>query len=245
MGLSPTVRRLGLVSLLTDASSEMIYPLLPAFVTGVLHAGPAFLGLVEGIAEAVASLLKIASGVLSDRVPQRKRLVFGGYLLSSLARPLMALASAPLHVLVVRFCDRVGKGVRSAPRDALIAEAVDARDRGRAYGFHRAMDNAGAVVGPLLASVALGVGLPLRFVFALAVVPGIASLLVLGFGVHEAAPAEAQPQLEPEPASEPAAPVSETRSSRRPSRRRRGRGGRGRTTRPQAAEPAAAAPDTS
>jgi MFS family permease len=186
MPLSPTVRRLGLVSLLTDASSEMIYPLLPAFVTGVLHAGPAFLGLVEGVAEAVASLLKIASGALSDRVQRRKRLVFGGYLLSSVARPLMALATAPVHVLVVRFCDRVGKGVRSAPRDALIAEAVDARERGRAYGFHRAMDNGGAVLGPLFASAALGAGLGLRVVFALAVVPGLASLLVLGLGVRDA-----------------------------------------------------------
>jgi MFS family permease len=122
--LSPTVRRLGLVSLLTDASSEMIYPLLPAFVTGVLHAGPAFLGLVEGIAEAVASLLKIVSGALSDRAARRKGLVFGGYFVSSLARPLMALAVAPIHVLAIRFADRVGKGVRSAPRDALIAEAT-------------------------------------------------------------------------------------------------------------------------
>lgn len=179
----------------------MIYPLLPAFVTGVLHAGPAFLGLVEGLAEAVASLLKIVSGALSDRVPRRKGLVFGGYLLSSLARPLMALAASPIHVLFVRFADRVGKGVRSAPRDALIAEACLPEDRGRAYGFHRAMDNGGAVFGPLLATAALAAGLPLRVVFALAIVPGVLSLLVLGFGVREVARASAGASTLPSPRS--------------------------------------------
>ena len=151
--LHRTVRSLGLVSLLTDASSEMIYPLLPAFLTGTLRAGPAFLGVVEGLAETTAAVLKIVSGRVSDRLARRKPLVVAGYALSSLARPLVALATLPAHVLAVRLADRVGKGVRSAPRDALVAEVVAPEDRGRAFGFQRAMDHAGAMVGPLLASV--------------------------------------------------------------------------------------------
>ena len=106
--LPPTVRRLALVSLLTDASSEMIYPLLPSFLTGVLRAGPAFVGLVEGLAESVAALAKIASGGISDRMRRRKPLIVGGYALSSLARPLVAAATAPGHVLAVRIADRIG-----------------------------------------------------------------------------------------------------------------------------------------
>jgi MFS family permease len=183
--LPRTVKSLGLVSLLTDASSEMIYPLLPSFVTTTLKGGAAFLGVIEGAAEAVASLSKIVSGAWSDRAGRRKPLVVGGYALSSLARPLIALATAPWHVLLVRVSDRVGKGVRGAPRDALIASVTDAADRGRAYGFHRAMDHAGAVVGPLIASALLAAGVPLRTVFALAVIPGVLSILALVLGVKE------------------------------------------------------------
>lgn len=183
--LPTTVRRLGLVSLLTDASSEMIYPLLPSFLTGVLGAGPAFVGLVEGLAESVASLLKLASGRISDRMRRRKPLIAGGYTLSSLARPLVASATAPWHVLVVRIADRIGKGVRGAPRDALLAQVTPRQDLGRAYGFHRAMDHAGAVVGPLIASVLLLLHLDLRTVFALAALPALASVLVLVFAVGE------------------------------------------------------------
>ena len=185
MPLPPTVRRLGLVSLLTDASSEMIYPLLPSFLTGVLGAGPAFVGLVEGLAESVASLLKLASGRISDRMRRRKPLIVGGYTLSSLARPLVAAATAPWHVLVVRIADRIGKGVRGAPRDALLAQVTPREDLGRAYGFHRAMDHAGAVVGPLIASALLLLHLDLRTVFALAALPALASVLVLVFAVEE------------------------------------------------------------
>lgn len=184
--LPRTVKVLGAVSLLTDASSEMIYPLLPAFLRGPLKAGPAFLGLVEGSAEALASLLKLVSGRLSDRLPRRKPLVVAGYSASALARPLVALAAAPWHVLLVRLADRTGKGVRSAPRDALIAEVVEPGQRGRAYGYHRAMDHLGAVIGPLLASAALALGLELRVVFALALVPGLASVAALVLGVREA-----------------------------------------------------------
>jgi MFS family permease len=183
--LPPTVRRLGLVSLLTDASSEMIYPLLPAFLTGTLRAGPAFLGVVEGLAETVAAVLKIASGRVSDRLPRRKPLVVAGYSLSSLVRPLVAFATAPAHVLAVRLLDRVGKGVRSAPRDALVAAVVRREDRGRAFGFQRAMDHAGAMVGPLLASAAMLVTSDLRAVFALAAVPAVLAVLTLVLGVRE------------------------------------------------------------
>lgn len=183
--LHRTVRSLGLVSLLTDASSEMIYPLLPAFLTGTLRAGPAFLGVVEGLAEAVAAALKILSGRLSDRLPRRKPLVVAGYTLSSVARPLVALATAPVHVLAVRLLDRVGKGVRGAPRDALLAEVVPREERGRAFGFQRAMDHAGAMVGPLLASAAMLVTSDLRVVFALAAVPAALAVATLVFGVKE------------------------------------------------------------
>lgn len=183
--LPRTVRSLGLVSLLTDASSEMIYPLVPAFLTGTLRAGPAFLGVVEGVAEAVAAALKVASGRLADRWPRRKPLVVAGYALSSLARPLVALAAAPAHVLAVRLADRVGKGIRGAPRDALLASVVAREDRGRAFGFQRAMDHAGAMVGPILASLALVATGDLRIVFALAALPGALAVAALVLGVRE------------------------------------------------------------
>lgn len=195
--LPPTVRRLGLVSLLTDASSEMIYPLLPAFLTRTLRSGPAFLGLVEGAAELVASVLKVVSGRLADRWP-KKPLVVGGYGLSALARPLMALAAAPAHVLLVRIADRVGKGIRGAPRDALLADVTPPEERGRAFGFHRAMDHAGAVVGPLLASAVLAFTDDVRVVFALAAVPGLLGVAVLALGVP-ASPAKPALPVAPTP----------------------------------------------
>jgi MFS family permease len=183
--LHRTVRSLGLVSLLTDASSEMIYPLLPAFLTGPLRAGPAFLGVVEGLAETVAAVLKVLSGGVSDRLRRRKPLVVAGYSLSSVVRPLVALATVPAHVLAVRVVDRVGKGVRSAPRDALLAEVVPREDRGRAFGVQRAMDHAGAVVGPLLASAALLATNDVRGVFALAAIPAALAVATLVLGVRE------------------------------------------------------------
>jgi MFS family permease len=210
------VRSLGLVSLLTDASSEMIYPLLPSFVTGTLRAGPAVLGTIEGLAEATAALLKLASGRLADRLPRRKPLVVAGYALSSLVRPLVALASSAGHVLAIRLLDRAGKGVRSPPRDALLADVTAERLRGRAYGFHRAMDHAGALVGPLLASVVLLATDDVRLVFALAAVPAALAMATLVYGVREptrhalpqsrdvpgspeARPAEAVPPSDPAP----------------------------------------------
>jgi MFS family permease len=183
--LPRAVKALGVVSLLTDASSEMIYPLLPAFVIGALRAGPAFLGAVEGLAETTAALVKLAAGRLADRLPRRKPLVVAGYLLSSLARPLVALATLPAHVLGIRLLDRVGKGVRGAPRDALLADVTPDDEWGRAYGFHRALDHAGAVVGPLLASAVLLFTPDLRMVFALAALPAALAMGALVFGVHE------------------------------------------------------------
>lgn len=183
--LPRTVKALGFVSLLTDASSEMIYPLLPSFVTGTLKAGPAFLGLIEGVAETTASFFKLGSGILSDRFKARKPLVIVGYTVSSTVRPLVGLASAAWHVLAIRFSDRVGKGIRSSPRDALIAAVTDPSDRGRAFGFHRSMDHLGAVIGPLLASALLYSGVSLRGVFLIAAVPGFASIVALVRGVRE------------------------------------------------------------
>jgi MFS family permease len=184
-----TVIALGVVSLLTDLSSEMIYPLLPIFLASVLGAGAMALGLIEGVAESTAALLKVASGIWTDRTQRRKPLVVAGYSLSGVMRPLIGLAAAWPAVLALRFADRVGKGLRTSPRDALIADVTDASARGTAYGFHRAMDHAGAVLGPLVAAVLLNAaGLPLRQVFLLSAIPAVAVLVVLLFGVKEPPP---------------------------------------------------------
>ncbi len=159
--------------------SEMIFSLLPLFLTQTLHAGPAFLGLLEGAADTVASLLKLLSGHWSDRLSRRKPLVLFGYGVAGAVRPLMALATAPWHVLVVRLTDRVGKGLRASPRDALIADAAGPGQAGRAFGFHKAMDHVGAVVGPLIGTALLALGLSLRNVFWLATIPGVLAILAL------------------------------------------------------------------
>ncbi|HJV67220.1 MAG TPA: MFS transporter [Geomonas sp.] len=185
-GITGNVLILGLVSFFTDVSSEMIYPLLPVFLSSVLGAGPAFLGVIEGVAESTASLLKLFSGIVSDRVRARKRLVLFGYSVSALMRPLIGAATSPLAVLLIRAGDRVGKGVRTSPRDALIADSVDPSLRGKAYGFHRSMDNAGALLGPLLATLLLAWFVKdLRTLFFLAGVPGIVVILLILFKVTE------------------------------------------------------------
>lgn len=185
-GITGNVFILGLVSFFTDVSSEMIYPLLPLFLTGVLGAGPAYLGVIEGVAESTASLLKLLSGIASDRVRRRKRLVLLGYSVSSLMRPLIAAAGSPLTVLLIRTGDRVGKGIRTSPRDALIADSVDPSVRGKAYGFHRSMDHAGALVGPLLATALLAyVVADVRSVFWLAAIPGALAVLLIVWKVSE------------------------------------------------------------
>ncbi|MEJ7612835.1 MAG: MFS transporter [Candidatus Fervidibacter sacchari] len=184
--LPKTVVTLGIVSLLNDASSEMIYPLLPFFLREHLKASVAFVGLVEGIAETTASLLKLASGWISDRIGRHKLLTFIGYALAGATRPVLAASNAAWQVLGLRFIDRVGKGIRTSPRDALLANACDENIRGVAFGFHRAMDHLGAAVGPLIASaVLLFSPNNYRLVFALAAVPALLSLFVLWFGISE------------------------------------------------------------
>ncbi|MFH1150955.1 MAG: MFS transporter [Actinomycetota bacterium] len=188
--LSGTVKALGLVSLFTDASSEMIYPLLPIFLSSVLGAGAVAIGLVEGVAEGTASVLKGFSGYISDRVGRRKTLILAGYGLSTFAKPFFAAADTVWQVLVVRFVDRVGKGLRTAPRDAMIAETTDPSIRGKAYSFHRAMDTLGAVVGPAIAFLLMwllrGTGnSAYRWVFLAAFVPGLVSVLIIVFAIRE------------------------------------------------------------
>jgi len=184
--LGRNVLVLAAVSFLTDASSEIIYPLLPIFLTTVLGTSAAAVGAIEGAAETTSALLKLASGWWSDRASRRKPLVIAGYALASLARPLVAIAQSAAQVLAIRLTDRVGKGIRGSSRDALIAESVDPAIRGRAFGFHRAADHAGAVVGPLIAFALLRwEHLPLRTVFLFAALPGVLSVIVLVLGVRE------------------------------------------------------------
>jgi MFS family permease len=181
--LPRTVLLLGAVSLMNDIASEMVMPLLPVFLTTVLGAGPAALGLIEGVADATSAFLKLMSGVWSDRSGAGKRFVLSGYLISNLARPLIALAFTWPVVLVLRFVDRTGKGLRTAPRDAIIAGAVSAERRGSAFGFHRAMDHAGASVGPLFAAALLALGWTTRDVILTSFVPGALLMLLLVAGL--------------------------------------------------------------
>ena len=154
-GLPPNVLALSLVSFLNDTSSEIIYPLLPVFLFLTLGASPFFIGLIEGFSESVASILKLFSGYLSDKFHKRKLPVFLGYSLAAIVRPLLAFVSTWQQVLVVRMTDRVGKGIRGAPRDALLAASVPREKRGLAFGFNRAADHLGAVVGPIIAFILL------------------------------------------------------------------------------------------
>jgi MFS family permease len=192
--LSPNVLAISLVSLLNDTSSEIIYPLLPAFLAITLGATPFVIGLIEGFAETASSLLKLFSGYLSDKFGRRKLLVFSGYTLSSLMRPLLAFASSWPQVLALRVTDRTGKGIRGAPRDALIADSVAPEKRGLAFGFHRAADHFGAVIGPILASLLLYLWAEnpaeptandYSRLFLFASVPAVLGLFVLAFAVKE------------------------------------------------------------
>ena len=154
--LPRNVFAISLVSLLNDASSEIIYPFLPVFLSLTLGASPGIVGIVEGTAESVSSLLKLFAGYFSDRRGKRKSFVVLGYSLASFARPLLAFATSWYQVFAIRLTDRVGKGIRSAPRDAMIADTVAFEERGLAFGFHRAMDHTGAMVGPLIRLFAAG-----------------------------------------------------------------------------------------
>jgi len=202
-GLSRNVFIISLVSFLNDASSEIIYPLLPVFLSASLGASPAVIGLIEGGAESVSSFLKLFAGYLSDRTGRRKAPVVFGYALASAVRPLLGFATSWPQVFAVRFADRVGKGIRSAPRDALIADSAAPHERGLAFGFHRAMDHFGAVVGPLLGFALLvliagNYNAPTlseyRLIFLAASVPALAAVLVAAFALRETrgkgAPAE-------------------------------------------------------
>jgi len=178
--LKPQVKLLGLISLLNDSASEMIYPLLPIFLTATLGATAVDVGLIEGAADGLASILKYYAGSWSDRLPKRKPLIVSGYTLAALSRALIAAAKVWPLVLVARLIDRTGKGIRSAPRDAMIADVTPIEQRGRAFGFHRALDHTGAIVGPLLALLFLdGFHLSIRTVFAIAVVPGLIGAAIL------------------------------------------------------------------
>ena len=180
---------LGLVSLLTDTSSEMIHGLLPAFLVTVVGASPLVLGAIEGLAEGTAALMKLVSGAWSDRIGRRKPLVVAGYGLAALSKPLFPLAGSAATVLLARLADRVGKGIRGAPRDALIADMTDSSQRGAAYGLRQSLDTVGAVLGPLLAVVLMGVFAgDMRAVFAAAVIPAVLAVVVLVAGVKEPAP---------------------------------------------------------
>src|SRR4051812_26825182 len=179
-GLSRPVWLLGWISFFTDTASEMVYPLLPLFLTRVLGAGAMSLGVIEGVAEGANSVLKIVSGLLADRWGQPKKLVLAGYGLSSLVRPLISFVSAWPQVLLLRFTDRLGKGIRSSPRDAMLASFAPDATRGRVYGFHRAMDHAGAVTGPLVATAYLYFRPEAyRSLFTWTLVPGIIVILLI------------------------------------------------------------------
>lgn len=186
-GLPRAVVILGFVSLLNDMASDMISPLLPIFLTATLGAGPAVVGLIEGVAETTASMLKLWSGRLVDHGSSQKKLAVAGYLVSNTVRPALGAAGSWATVLIIRFTDRIGKGIRTAPRDALISASVDDSSRGRAFGLHRSMDHVGAMIGPLIASVLLAVGFGVNEVFYISIIPGMAAVALLAFGVSEPA----------------------------------------------------------
>ena len=175
-----TVWLIGLISFVNDSASEMLYPLIPLYLASTLMAGPRALGLIEGVADATSSLLKLVSGVLVDKTKRIKPWLFFGYGLAGLSRPLVAFAGSWITVLFIRFADRLGKGLRSSPRDALLADSVASHQRGMAYGLHRAMDNGGAVVGPLLAYALLSMQVPIPTIFLLAIIPAAICLTLVG-----------------------------------------------------------------
>lgn len=176
----------GITSFLNDTATEMAYWVLPAFLAS-LGAGPTQLGLIEGVAESVASLAKLFSGYLADRVPRRKPLVVGGYLVANAVKPILAVVASWWQILFIRFADRLAKGVRGAPRDVMVAESVDKNRLGSAYGLIQSMDSAGAIAGPLTALVLLARygAQGLRLVFLAAAVPGVLCVLVAVFGICE------------------------------------------------------------
>ena len=189
LSLPRTVWLIGLISFVNDSASEMLYPLMPLYLASVLMAGPKALGIIEGVAEATSSIFKLVSGIIVDRTKKTKHWIVYGYLLAGIGRPLIAFAGSWLWVLCIRFTDRLGKGLRSSPRDALLAESVPASLRGITFGLHRSMDNAGAVVGPLLAFFLLSAEIPLRDIFLWAALPAVITV-VLALNLKEPATKE-------------------------------------------------------
>ncbi len=185
-GLNKNVTVAGFVSFFMDVSSEMIYPLVPIFLSSIMGVNKSVIGLIEGIAEATASILKVFSGWFSDRIVNRKWLMAAGCGISALSRPIIALSTIWQHVLIFRFTDRLGKGIRTAPRDAIIAESTDNGSLGKAFGFHRSMDTLGAVVGPAFAFGLLGLfANDFRLVFWLSMAPGIIAVLIIVLFITE------------------------------------------------------------
>jgi MFS family permease len=196
-GLSRNVMLLGMVSFLADVSSEMVYPIIPLFLTATLGAPVLAVGVIEGVAESTASLLKFIFGWASDKFRRRVPFTFAGYALAAVSKPGLAVAFAWPAVLFMRFVDRSGKGIRTAPRDALIAASTDASTRGRAFGFHRAMDTSGAVIGPLIALALLAwLGDGYRPIFLIAFIPGALSVLAV-LAVREVVNTTPREQLPP------------------------------------------------
>jgi len=219
-GFSRPVWLLGWISFFTDTASEMVYPLLPLFLTRVLGAGAMSLGVIEGVAEGANSVLKIVSGWLADRSGQPKRLVLAGYGLSSLVRPLIALVTSWPQVLGLRLIDRLGKGVRSSPRDAMLARFAPDKTRGRVYGFHRGMDHAGAVAGPLIATAYLYFKPEAyRSLFTWTLVPGIIVILLILRLPNERLAAASRTPTDPQSPAPPAAGSSVRAGLRRLPRR--------------------------
>jgi len=194
--LPRTVWIIGLISLVNDTASEMLYPLIPLYLSSVLMAGPRTLGLIEGIAEATSALLRLYSGVLADRMRRIRPFLLVGYGLAGIGRPLISFVTAWPWLLLIRFADRVGKGLRSSPRDALLAASVDARRRGLAFGLHRALDNAGAVIGPLLATLLLGAGVGLRDLFLWSALPAALCLALVFMLRDDTAPPPPAPPFD-------------------------------------------------
>src|ERR1700680_4687776 len=188
----------GITSFLNDTATEMAYWVLPAFLAS-LGAGPTQLGLIEGVAESVASLAKLFSGYLADRVPRRKPLVVGGYLVANAVKPILAVVTSWRQILFIRFADRLAKGVRGAPRDVMVAESVNKNRLGSAYGLIQSMDSAGAIAGPLTALVLLARygAQGLRLVFLAAAVPGVLCVLVAVFGICETGRGDQRPEHQP------------------------------------------------
>ena len=191
-GIGTNVLILGIVSLCTDLSSQMVFPLIPLYLTSVLAVGASVVGLVEGAAETTASFLKVLSGHISDRIQRRKPFVLLGYGLSSLVKPLFAFATVWPAVLALRVIERVGKGLRTAPRDAIVAESSEVTVRGRAFGFNRAMDGIGSMGGAVLAFLLLPV-YGFRNIFLIAFIPGIIAVLAILLIQEDRAPAGTPP----------------------------------------------------